>query len=99
MYINKQINVKIPRLPMYIKYNHSSTNNTPTFINTGKNLAMTHHNSNRIKYIPTITLKQEDECIIPTKMTQVCDVESSPIMCDGIVSYDVQCGILSYDVK
>ena len=108
MYINKQINVKIPRLPIYVKYNHSSTNNTPTFINTRKNLEMTHHNSNRIKYIPTITLKQEDECIIPTKMTQVCDVESSsimcyvessPIMCDGIVSYDVQCGILSYDVK
>ena len=64
---------------MYIMYNHSSTNNTPTVINTEKNLAMTYHNSNRIKHIPTITLKQEDECIIPTKTTQMCDVESSPI--------------------
>ena len=67
---------------MYIMYNHSSTKNTPTVINTGKNLAMAYHNSNRTKHIPTITLKQEGECIIPTKTTSTCDVESSPITCD-----------------
>ena len=67
---------------MYIMYNHSSTNNTPTVKDTGKNLAMTYHNSNRIKHIPTITLKQEGECIIPTKTTSTYDVESSPITCD-----------------
>ena len=87
---------------MYIMYNHSSTNNTPTVINTGKNLAMTYHNSNRIKHIPTITLKQEGECIIPTKTTGTCDVESSPITCDVESSHimcDVESSPITCDVE
>ena len=79
---------------MYIMYNHSSTNNTPTVINTGENLAMTYHNSNRIKHIPTITLKQDGECIIPTKTTGTCDVESSPITCD-VESFPITCDVES----
>ena len=79
---------------MYIMYNHSSTNNTPTVINTGKNLAMAYHNSNRTKHIPTITLKQEGECIIPTKTTSTCDVESSPITCD-VESSPITCDVES----
>ena len=79
---------------MYIMYNHSSTNNTPTVINTGKNLAMTYHNSNRIKHMPTITLKQEGECIIPTKTTSTYDVESSPITCD-VESSPIKCDMES----
>ena len=83
-------------------YNHSSTNNTPTVINTGKNLAMTHHNSNRIKHIPTITLKQEGECITPTKTTSTCDVESSPITCDvesSPITCDVESSPITCDVE
>ena len=79
---------------MYIMYNHSSTNNTPTVINTGKNLAMKYHNSNRIKHIPTIRLEQEGECIIPTKTTGACDVESSPITCD-VESSPIMCDVES----
>ena len=87
---------------MYIMYNHSSTNNTPTVINTGKNLAMTYHNSNRIKHIPTITLKQEGECVIPTKTTSTYDVESSPITCDvesSPITCDVESSPITCDVE
>ena len=78
---------------MYIMYNHSSINNTPTVINTRKTLAMTHHNSNRIKHMPKITLKQDGECIIP-KTTGTCDVESSPITCD-VESSPITCYVES----
>ena len=87
---------------MYIMYNNSSTNNTPTVINTGKNLAMAYHNSNRIKHIPTITLKQDGECIIPTKTTDMCDVESSPITCDvesSPITCDVEYSPITCDVE
>ena len=87
---------------MYIMYNHSSTNNTPTVINTEENLAMTYHNSNRIKHRPTITLKQGGECIIPTKTTGTCDVESSPITCDvesSSITCDVESSPITCDVE
>ena len=63
-------------------------------IHTGKNLAMTYHNSNRIKHMPTITLKQNGECIIPTKTTGTCDVESTPITCD-VESSPITCDVES----
>ena len=63
---------------------------------------MTYHNSNRIKHIPTITLKQNGECIIPTKTTGTCDVESTPITCDvesSPITCDVESSPITCDVE